>query len=90
DQVLRGHRQTVRALHERLFFRPLLEAFTSPPPSARGERAGLGPAAVEDRLAAFGFSDAARTRQAVLELTRGFSRASRLWQQLLPLVLGWL
>lgn len=90
DQVLRGHRQTVRTLHERLFFRPLLEAFTSPPPSARGERAGLGPAAVEDRLAAFGFSDAARTRQAVLELTRGFSRASRLWQQLLPLVLGWL
>ncbi|MGH9061557.1 MAG: bifunctional [glutamine synthetase] adenylyltransferase/[glutamine synthetase]-adenylyl-L-tyrosine phosphorylase, partial [Acidimicrobiales bacterium] len=37
-----------------------------------------------------GFSDAARTRTAVVELTRGLSRSSRLWQQLLPLVLEWL
>src|SRR5207248_7138613 len=42
------------------------------------------------RLAAFGFSDADRTRQAVRELTRGLTRSSRLMQQLLPLLLEWL
>ena len=51
---------------------------------------GLSGAAIAERLAAFGFSDADRTRQAVQELTRGFSRSSRLMQQLLPLLFGWL
>ena len=73
----------MRSIHERLFFRPLLEAFTS-------AAAGLDPAAAAERLAAFGFSDADRTRQAILELTRGLSRSSRLMQQLLPLLLEWL
>jgi glutamate-ammonia-ligase adenylyltransferase len=96
DAALRAHQANVRAIHERLFFRPLLEAFTSHRPAAARNgvatprAATLEPAAIEDRLAAFGFSDAARTRSAVRELTAGFSRASRLWQQLLPLVLGWL
>ncbi|MCU4187437.1 hypothetical protein K6U06_23975 [Acidiferrimicrobium sp. IK] len=85
DAAMRSHQANVRALHERLFFRPLLEAFTAAPAGP-----ALDPAAVEDRLAAFGFSDAARTRQAIRELTAGFSRSSRLWQQLLPLVLEWL
>ncbi len=85
DGELRFHQANVRAIHERLFFRPLLEAFTAvPAPPA------LGPSAAEDRLAAFGFSDADRTRQAVRELTAGFTRSSQLWQQLLPLVLEWL
>ncbi len=83
EETLRSHQATVRAIHEKLFFRPLLEAFTSP-------NGGLANEAVEARLAAFGFSDAARTRQAVTELTRGFSRASALMAQLLPLVLDWL
>jgi glutamate-ammonia-ligase adenylyltransferase len=82
---LRRHQATGRSIHERLFFRPLLEAFAAAP------HAGLlGPAAADTRLAAFGFSDAARTRQAVNELTRGFSRSSSLMRQLLPLVLEWL
>ncbi|MBA3302610.1 MAG: hypothetical protein H0U26_01910 [Acidimicrobiia bacterium] len=50
----------------------------------------LGEEAAEERLVAFGFTDAERTRQAVRELTRGLNRASRLMGQLLPLVLGWL
>ncbi|MGI9034341.1 MAG: putative nucleotidyltransferase substrate binding domain-containing protein [Acidimicrobiales bacterium] len=41
-------------------------------------------------MAAFGFTDADRTRQALAELTRGLTRTSRLMQQLLPLLLGWL
>ena len=82
DAELRRHQATVRSIHERLFFRPLLEAFTGGNPMATE--------AVEARLAAFGFTDAERTRQALAELTRGFTRSSRLMQQLLPLLLGWL
>jgi len=83
---LRRHQATGRYLHERLFFRPLMEAFTAPAPNP----AAMAPGAASDRLAAFGFSDAARTRQAVAELTRGFSRSSHLMRQLLPLILEWL
>ncbi len=86
---LRGHQATVRSIHERLFFRPLLEAFTRPAPDGDGV-GRLDDRAVAERLAAFGFSDAERTRQAVRELTRGFNRSSRLMQQLLPLLLEWL
>jgi glutamate-ammonia-ligase adenylyltransferase len=86
DRELRRHRATVRSIHQRLFFRPLLEVFTRPAPA----RNGLSSRAVAERLAAFGFSDADRTRQAVLELTRGFTRSSRLMQQLLPVLFEWL
>jgi glutamate-ammonia-ligase adenylyltransferase len=82
DRVLRTHRRTTRSIHERLYFRPLLEAF-----------AGVGTLtldAADARLAAFGFADADRTRVALRELTRGLTRRSRLMQQMLPLVLGWL
>jgi len=105
---------TVRAIHEHLFFRPLLDALSSPAgtrvlrsapagtgggthpagaPDSRDVRAGpaaLSEEAVVARLAAFGFTDAGRTRQALHELTRGLTRSSRLMQQMLPLLLGWL
>ncbi|HET7722629.1 MAG TPA: hypothetical protein VFK43_21870, partial [Acidimicrobiales bacterium] len=75
---------TVRAIHEHLFFRPLLDQLT------RGATPPLPDVAVATRLAAFGFADAERTRQAIRELTRGLTRSSRLMQQMLPLLLGWL
>lgn len=82
DDALRRHQATARSIHERLYFRPLLEAFAG---------AGrLTPAAAEERLAAFGFRDAERTRTALRELTRGLTRTSRLMQQFLPLLLEWL
>ncbi len=83
DAVLGTHQATVRSIHERLYFRPLLEAFASNSFLVR-------PGVAEDRLAAFGFSDSVRTRQAVGELTHGLTRTSRLMAQMLPLVLGWL
>jgi glutamate-ammonia-ligase adenylyltransferase len=94
DAVLARHQGTGRAIHERLFFRPLLEAFaggTTPrhDDQAAGEHLFASDAA-EERLAAFGFADADRTRQALSELTRGLTRSSRLMQQLLPLLLDWL
>lgn len=82
---LRHHRATARSIHERLFFRPLLEAFTFSDATAV-----LPEEAVTERLAAFGFADAARTAQAVSELTRGFSRVSQLMQRALPLLLDWI
>ncbi|MDP9006354.1 MAG: bifunctional [glutamine synthetase] adenylyltransferase/[glutamine synthetase]-adenylyl-L-tyrosine phosphorylase [Actinomycetota bacterium] len=84
DAELAKWRGEVRSIHERLYFRPLLEAFSS------GEHPPLSPTATEARLAAFGFTDVERTSQAVRELTRGLTRSSRLMHQLLPLVLGWL
>ncbi len=83
DAGLSAHRAAARAIHERLWFRPLLEAFA-------GTRRTLSPDATAERLAAFGFADVERTRQAVADLTRGLTRSSRLMQQLLPLVLDWL
>jgi len=85
----------VRTIHEHLYFRPLLELFSPTPPTGSpgsGEPpvTPLPPEAVAARLAAFGFTDAARTRQALHELTRGLTRSSRLMQQMLPLLLGWL
>jgi glutamate-ammonia-ligase adenylyltransferase len=82
DRELAARRARVRATHERLWFRPLLDALSGAGP--------LGPEAAADRLAAFGFTDVERTRQAVAELTRGLTRSSRMMQQLLPLLLGWL
>ncbi len=128
EYALTLHQAEARAAHERIFFRPLLEAFTGLPrwpgfeehqaggppveertgeehpglpPAPAGPGGGaqgpgaeqgppLAPAAVEARLAAFGFSDARRTRAAVVELTQGLSRSSRLMQQMVPLLLDWL
>ena len=84
DRHLRAQQAVVRPIHERLFFRPLLEAFSA------GRAAVLSDDAVSERLSAFGFSDARRTRAAIAELTQGFSRTSSLLSQLLPLLLDWI
>jgi glutamate-ammonia-ligase adenylyltransferase len=82
DQELTRQRNVVRRIHERLYFRPLLDALAG---------AGrLSPDAAANTLASFGFADADRTQAAVRELTRGLTRSSRMMQQLLPLVLDWL
>ncbi|HEY8216815.1 MAG TPA: bifunctional [glutamine synthetase] adenylyltransferase/[glutamine synthetase]-adenylyl-L-tyrosine phosphorylase [Acidimicrobiia bacterium] len=76
------HQTTVRTIHERLFFAPILETL-----------AGAGPLpveAAEERLAAFGFVDTAQTRAALRELTHGLTRRSRVMQQLLPVILDWI
>ena len=83
--TLRHQRAVVRSIHERLFFRPLLEAF-----GRVALTRGNVSAEAADRLAAFGFTDATRTRDALVELTRGLTRTSRLMQQTLPLLLEWL
>lgn len=94
DHALRSYQSEVREVHERLFFRPLLESFGVLEARMRVEQGKgetpMGPAAVADRLTAFGFADVARTRAAVAELASGLTRSSRLMMQLLPLLLDWL
>ena len=82
EDELRRRQAEVRAIHERLFFRPLLESFAGTAP--------MTDEAIDRRLAAFGFPDARRTRAAVDELAGGLTRRSRLMAQLLPLLLDWL
>jgi glutamate-ammonia-ligase adenylyltransferase len=82
DGDLVRFRAQVRSVHERVWFRPLLAALSGAGP--------LSPDVAAARLAAFGFTDVERTRQAVAELTRGLTRSSRMMQQLLPLLLDWL
>lgn len=83
EEDLRSRQLAVRTIHERIYFRPLLEAFAS-------TEGVLSPEAAVERLHAFGFTDAKRTQAAVRELTRGLNRTSRLMQQMLPLLLDWL
>jgi glutamate-ammonia-ligase adenylyltransferase len=94
DPILARYQSATRSIHERLFFRPLLEVFSAAPSDAAAAAASPGgrwsEEAAEERLAAFGFRQADRTRQALTELTRGLTRSSRLMQQLLPVLLGWL
>ena len=80
EETHRRHLASVRSIHERLFFRPLLDAL-----AGRGEV----PADVGEQLAAFGFHDIAATRAAVAELTAGMSRNARQFQALMPLLLQW-
>jgi glutamate-ammonia-ligase adenylyltransferase len=82
DRDLLQRRNLVRSIHERLYFRPLLDALAGVGP--------LSPEAAAAALTTFGFSDVERTRQAVAELTRGLTRSSRMMQQVLPLMLDWL
>lgn len=82
DGELLRQRNLVRSIHERLYFRPLLDALAG---------AGrLSPAAAEAALVTFGFTEPERVRQAARELTHGINRSSRMMQQLLPLLLDWL
>lgn len=75
---------TVRSVHERLFYRPLLEVF-----AGQGDTT-ISADAAEERLHVFGFANSAATRRALTALTSGMSRQSRLMEAMLPLVLGWL
>lgn len=81
---LKHTRTAVRSLHERIYFRPILESMVGSP-SAR-----LGPDRAAERLKALGFGDPVAARAALENLTRGLSRRSRAMQQMLPLMLDWL
>ena len=75
----------VRRIHEKLFYRPLLDAV------ARLDRgaARLTPQAARERLDALGFRDPAGALGHIEALTSGVTRRATIQRTLLPVMLGW-
>jgi [glutamine synthetase] adenylyltransferase / [glutamine synthetase]-adenylyl-L-tyrosine phosphorylase len=85
ERVLRHHRREVRRLHEKLFYRPLLESVARIP----GEAARLTPEAARTRLAALGYLDPDAALRHLEALTSGVSRTAAIQRTLLPVMLEW-
>jgi [glutamine synthetase] adenylyltransferase / [glutamine synthetase]-adenylyl-L-tyrosine phosphorylase len=81
----RRHAIEVRRLHEKLFYRPLLQAAARLP----GEAASLSPAAARARLEALGYVDPAGALRHIEALTAGLSRRAAIQRTLLPVLLDW-
>jgi glutamate-ammonia-ligase adenylyltransferase len=84
-QAWRRHARQVRRLHEKLFYRPLLEAVARLP--ARDAR--LTTEAARARLEALGYRDPAGALRHIEALTSGVSRRAAIQRTLLPVLLGW-
>jgi glutamate-ammonia-ligase adenylyltransferase len=78
-------RLEVRALHQKIFYRPLLSAAAK----LEGSSLELSRAQVEDRLHAIGFADPAGAHKNIAALTSGLSRRAAIQKQLLPVLLEW-
>ncbi|GAA1104257.1 bifunctional [glutamine synthetase] adenylyltransferase/[glutamine synthetase]-adenylyl-L-tyrosine phosphorylase [Kitasatospora arboriphila] len=79
------HAVEVRRLHERLFYRPLLDAVAELPAGAAGLRAD----AAKARLEALGYADPAAALRHLSSLASGVSRKAAIQRTLLPVLLGW-
>ncbi|MGW4597085.1 bifunctional [glutamine synthetase] adenylyltransferase/[glutamine synthetase]-adenylyl-L-tyrosine phosphorylase [Streptomyces sp. NPDC004457] len=79
------HTGVVRRLHEKLFYRPLLDAVAQLAP---GE-ARLRPEAARERLVALGYADPAAALRHLEALASGVSRKAAIQRTLLPVLLGW-
>ena len=85
DAMWRMHARLVRRLHEKLFYRPLLDAVARLPTDA----ARLTPAEARERLEALGYADPAGALRHIDALTSGVSRRAAIQRTLLPVLLGW-
>ncbi|MGW4646677.1 bifunctional [glutamine synthetase] adenylyltransferase/[glutamine synthetase]-adenylyl-L-tyrosine phosphorylase [Kitasatospora sp. NPDC004289] len=81
----RRHAVEVRRLHEKLFYRPLLDAVAELPAGATG----LSPTAAKARLEALGYADPAAALRHLTALASGVSRKAAIQRTLLPVLLGW-
>ncbi|MDX3797374.1 bifunctional [glutamine synthetase] adenylyltransferase/[glutamine synthetase]-adenylyl-L-tyrosine phosphorylase [Streptomyces sp. AK04-3B] len=79
------HASVVRRLHEKLFYRPLLDAVAQLAP---GETR-LSPEAARERLVALGYADPASALRHLEALASGVSRKAAIQRTLLPVLLGW-
>ncbi|MDN3020678.1 bifunctional [glutamine synthetase] adenylyltransferase/[glutamine synthetase]-adenylyl-L-tyrosine phosphorylase [Streptomyces sp. S.PB5] len=79
------HAGVVRRLHEKLFYRPLLDAVAQLAP---GE-ARLSPEAARERLVALGYADPAAALRHLEALASGVTRKAAIQRTLLPVLLGW-
>ncbi|MBD9703936.1 bifunctional [glutamine synthetase] adenylyltransferase/[glutamine synthetase]-adenylyl-L-tyrosine phosphorylase [Streptomyces sp. ID01-12c] len=81
----RRHAAVVRRLHEKLFYRPLLDAVAQLAP---GETR-LSADAARERLVALGYADPAAALRHLEALASGVSRKAAIQRTLLPVLLGW-
>ncbi|MER7129320.1 bifunctional [glutamine synthetase] adenylyltransferase/[glutamine synthetase]-adenylyl-L-tyrosine phosphorylase [Streptosporangium saharense] len=81
----RRHAMEARRLHEKLFYRPLLQAVARLPESE--DR--LSTSAAQARLEALGYADPAGALRHISALTSGVSRRAAIQRTLLPVMLGW-
>ncbi|MET8010810.1 bifunctional [glutamine synthetase] adenylyltransferase/[glutamine synthetase]-adenylyl-L-tyrosine phosphorylase [Streptomyces sp. NPDC005271] len=81
----RRYTREVRRLHEKLFYRPLLDAVAQLEP---GETR-LSPEAAGQRLEALGYADPAAALRHLEALASGVSRKAAIQRTLLPVLLGW-
>jgi glutamate-ammonia-ligase adenylyltransferase len=78
------HAREVRRLHEKLFYRPLLEAVARVP----GDALRLTESEARRRLEALGYADPSGALRHLQSLTAGVSRRATLQRALLPVILS--
>jgi [glutamine synthetase] adenylyltransferase / [glutamine synthetase]-adenylyl-L-tyrosine phosphorylase len=81
----RRHASQARRLHEKLFYRPLLEAVARLPT----DDVRLTKQAAKARLEALGYADPAGALRHIETMTSGMSRRAAIQRTLLPAMLGW-
>lgn len=79
-------KSTVRSLHERLFYRPLLATVAS----LGDDSLALTNEQAEARLAASGFRDPAGALRHIAALTGGVQRRAHIQRNMLPVLLHWM
>ncbi len=84
-KVWQHHRREVRRLHEKLFYRPLLNAVAR----VQTDEVRLSSEAAGTRLAALGYSDPKAALRNLEALTGGVSRTAAIQRALLPALLSW-
>lgn len=83
DAERSGHAREVRRLHEKLFYRPLLQAVARVP----GEELRMSPEAARGRLGALGYADPDGALRHIESLTAGVTRKAAMQRLLLPAML---
>lgn len=78
-------KRSVRTLHERLFFRPLLAAVAH----LSKDDVALSEESARDRLAALGYKDPKGAIRHIQALTKGIQRSAEIQRTLMPVLLGW-
>jgi [glutamine synthetase] adenylyltransferase / [glutamine synthetase]-adenylyl-L-tyrosine phosphorylase len=81
----REHAGTVRQLHEKLFYRPLLDTVARLPDDVMR----LTSLAATERLEALGYDDPQGALRHIRAITTGVSRKAAIQRALLPAMLGW-
>ncbi|MFC0861130.1 bifunctional [glutamine synthetase] adenylyltransferase/[glutamine synthetase]-adenylyl-L-tyrosine phosphorylase [Sphaerimonospora cavernae] len=84
-ETWKRHARQARRLHEKLFYRPLLQAVARLPET----QARLSPEAAAARLEALGYADPEGALRHIAALTGGVSRRAAIQRTLLPVMLGW-